>query len=64
MRLRDGVDTRARCRKLGGRGGHQVNTGRSKMGGVLRKRSQRESGCGGHYVIPLEVRKVPLLGLE
>lgn len=47
-----------------GRGGHQVNTGRSRVEGVLRKRSQRESGCGGHYVISLEVRKVPLLGLE
>lgn len=63
MRLQDGVDMRARCRKRG-RGGHQLNTGRSRVEVVLRKRIQRESGCGGHYVIPLEVRKVPLLGLE
>ena len=45
-----------------GRGGYQVDTGKSGVEGILGRRSQRGSECGGGYVISLEVRQVPLLG--
>lgn len=40
----------------------EVDTGRSGMEGVHGKRSQRGSGYGRYYILPLEVRRVPMLG--
>lgn len=62
MRLQAGVDMRARCRKLGGGVVTKWTLAILGDGGVLRNRSERGSGCGECYLIPLEVRKVPLLG--